>query len=80
MTVSASRNPDVSAARGIPDTVTQLRTTFRSGRTRPIEWRLAQLDAIVRLVTERESEFAEALAEGPRVAGPSTPGWPTSPP
>jgi aldehyde dehydrogenase (NAD+) len=60
MTVSASRN--VSAARSIPDTVTQLRATFRSGRTKPVEWRLAQLDAIVRLVTEKEAEFAEALA------------------
>lgn len=61
MTVSASRNSNVSADRGIPDTVAQLRATFRSGRTRPIEWRLAQLEAIVRLMTERESEFATAL-------------------
>jgi aldehyde dehydrogenase (NAD+) len=61
MTVSASRNTDVATAHSIPDTVAQLRATFRSGRTRPIEWRLAQLDAIIRLVTEREAEFAEAL-------------------
>jgi aldehyde dehydrogenase (NAD+) len=61
MTVSASRN--VSTARGIPDTVAQLRATFRSGRTRPVEWRLAQLDAIIRLITEKEADFAEALAK-----------------
>ena len=63
MTVSASRNSEVSAGRDIPDTVTRLRTTFRSGRTKPIEWRLAQLDAIVRLVSEREGELAAALAK-----------------
>jgi aldehyde dehydrogenase (NAD+) len=59
MTVSASQ-PGV-ATRGIPDTVAQLRATFRSGRTRPVEWRLAQLEAIVRLVKEREADFARAL-------------------
>jgi aldehyde dehydrogenase (NAD+) len=63
MTVSASRNPDVTQSRSIPDTVAQLRATFRSGRTKPLEWRLAQLDAIVRLVTERESEMVAALAD-----------------
>jgi aldehyde dehydrogenase (NAD+) len=63
MTVSASRNTDTAAARGIPDTVAQLRATFRSGRTRPIEWRLGQLDAIVRMVTEREADFAKALEQ-----------------
>jgi aldehyde dehydrogenase (NAD+) len=59
MTVSASRN--VPATRTIPDTVAQLRATFRSGRTRPVEWRVAQLDAILRLLVEREKDFAEAL-------------------
>lgn len=52
----------VTAARSIPDTVAQLRATFRSGRTRPIEWRLAQLDAIITLLSEREADFAAALA------------------
>jgi aldehyde dehydrogenase (NAD+) len=62
MTVSSSRSSDVAAARGIPDTVTRLRATFRSGRTKPLAWRLAQLEAIVRLVEEREPELAAALA------------------
>jgi aldehyde dehydrogenase (NAD+) len=61
MTVSAPRSD--SAARSVPDTVAQLRATFRGNRTRPIEWRLAQLDAIARLVTERESELVQALAK-----------------
>jgi aldehyde dehydrogenase (NAD+) len=60
MTVSAARS---SETRSIPDTVAQLRATFRSGRSKPIEWRLAQLDAITRLVTEKETEFAAALQQ-----------------
>jgi aldehyde dehydrogenase (NAD+) len=60
MTISASRDAGVN--RGVPDVVAGLRATFRSGRTRPVEWRLAQLDAVLRLVTEREDDFAQALA------------------
>ncbi len=59
MTVSASRS--AATTRSIPDTVAQLRATFRSGRTRPVEWRLAQIDALTRLLTEREADFAAAL-------------------
>ena len=51
-----------SAARSVPDTVTQLRATFRSGRTRPIEWRLQQLEAVERMLAEREQDFLDALA------------------
>jgi aldehyde dehydrogenase (NAD+) len=63
MTVSAPRESDRSAGRSIPDTVARLRATYRGGRTRPVAWRLGQLEAIVRMITEREKEFAEALAQ-----------------
>jgi aldehyde dehydrogenase (NAD+) len=45
------------------DRIAQLRATFDSGRTRPIEWRKRQLDGLARLVTEREAELAAALNE-----------------
>ncbi|GAA1713392.1 aldehyde dehydrogenase family protein [Fodinicola feengrottensis] len=45
----------------IADRVGELRTTFRSGRTRHPAWRLAQLTALERMLTERESDFAQAL-------------------
>ncbi|HEV7205088.1 MAG TPA: aldehyde dehydrogenase family protein [Jatrophihabitans sp.] len=61
MTVSSRSS--AATQRSIPDTVAQLRATFRSGRTKPVEWRLAQLQAIVRMVEERESEMAHALAQ-----------------
>ena len=64
MTVSDPRSSRTGAAtRGIPDTVAHLRATFRSGRTKPVAWRLGQLEAIERMVREREDEFLAALAE-----------------
>ena len=63
MTVSAPRESDRSAGRSIPDTVAQLRATYRGGRTRPAAWRVAQLEAIIRMLAEREKEFADALGQ-----------------
>lgn len=38
------------------------REVFDSGRTRPLAWRAAQLDALDTMMVERESELLEALA------------------
>jgi aldehyde dehydrogenase (NAD+) len=62
MTASASPGSGVADARSVGDQVAGLRATFRSGRTRSIAWRLAQLDAILRLLEEREADLARALA------------------
>ena len=43
--------------------VSQLRKTFASGRTRDVAWRKRQLLALEKLVTENETEIAEALAK-----------------
>jgi aldehyde dehydrogenase (NAD+) len=37
------------------------RECFLSGKTRPVEWREAQLDALHALMTERAPEFFDAL-------------------
>ncbi len=42
-------------------TLARLRQTFDSGRTQPIEWRLAQLAELDRMLREHENDFAEAL-------------------
>ena len=47
----------------IPETVARLRATFRTGRTRPLSWRREQLEAVERMLAERESDFAAALAQ-----------------
>jgi len=39
-----------------------LRATFSTGRTRPLAWRRAQLDALGRMLTDNEPRIAEALA------------------
>ena len=41
----------------------KLRAAFDTGRTRPYEWRVAQLDALVRMVEVEESAILAALNE-----------------
>ncbi|MFZ0141986.1 MAG: aldehyde dehydrogenase family protein [Aeromicrobium sp.] len=47
----------------VVDLVATLRTVHASGRTRPIEWRLAQLDGLERLLNEHEADITAALAD-----------------
>jgi aldehyde dehydrogenase (NAD+) len=50
------------SAQEASDLVARLRATHATGRTLPYEWRRRQLEGIVKLVTEREGDLAEALA------------------
>lgn len=45
----------------IPGVVAGLRTSYESGRTRPLGWRLRQLDAVGHFIRDREKELTEAL-------------------
>uniref|UniRef100_A0A0V0I8P2 Putative ovule protein n=1 Tax=Solanum chacoense TaxID=4108 RepID=A0A0V0I8P2_SOLCH len=45
------------------DVLGELTTTFRSGRTRSVAWRKAQLQAILKLLDENEEEIFEALKQ-----------------
>ncbi|MCA9531721.1 MAG: aldehyde dehydrogenase family protein [Myxococcales bacterium] len=45
----------------IPSTVQALRATFDTGKTRPAAFRRRQLEALRRMLVERERELAEAL-------------------
>lgn len=47
--------PDIAAV------VAALRNTFATGRTRPVEWRRAQLRALDAMMTENEVRIADAL-------------------
>lgn len=47
----------------IPGIVDAARQAFDSGRTRSLDWRLSQLDALLRLVRERKDEILDALNE-----------------
>ena len=42
--------------------VRSLRSTFATGATRSLSWRLAQLDGIERFCDEQEDAIAEAMA------------------
>ena len=43
------------------DIVARLRTTFRTGRTKPVEWRKGQLGRLRELLTEHGDDVAKAL-------------------
>lgn len=43
------------------DLVTRLRATYRSGRTKPVEWRKAQLRGLREMLTAHGEDLAEAL-------------------
>ncbi|MGW6281230.1 aldehyde dehydrogenase family protein [Kribbella sp. NPDC055071] len=45
----------------IPQLVTDLRATFESGVTRPVEWRRAQLAALKSMLLEQDEDFVKAL-------------------
>jgi aldehyde dehydrogenase (NAD+) len=49
--------PEHEASRVVAD----LRRVFESGRTRPLEWRVAQLEGLERMCVECEKEIIEAL-------------------
>ena len=52
--------------------VDSLRTAYDGGRTRPLSWRKHQLEQMVKMLEENESEFLDALATDlgkPRVEG-----------
>ena len=72
MTTTTTASPAVTAE-SIPDVVARLRTTFRSGRTRPLQWRREQLVALERLLAEREGEFVAAMTTD--LGRPAVEGW-----
>ena len=45
----------------IPGTVAAVRHAFQSGRTRPLEWRQRQLDALLRLLDESGDDLVAAM-------------------
>ena len=64
---SEPRAPETgdTAESDLPDVagiVARVRATYDSGRTRPMAWRLEQLDGLVRMLTSEEERFTAALA------------------
>lgn len=60
-TSTDSRPGNAFTAHHAAETVTRLRATFNTGRTKPLAWRKQQLQALRRLLTEQQDVFAEAL-------------------
>jgi aldehyde dehydrogenase (NAD+) len=58
---ASAASVDSLDVRRIPQMVKDLRASFDSGKTRPIEWRQQQLGALARLVRENETAIDDAL-------------------
>src|SRR5690349_23506478 len=50
-------------AADIPGTVRRLRETFASGRTRSVDWRKQQLQALEKMMLDNEGAIAAALEQ-----------------
>ena len=61
MTDTAERTEHASGTEGFAELVDGLRATFRSGRTRPVEWRREQLQAMHQMLVDHEDDFVAAL-------------------
>jgi len=63
---SSSNNPDpeidLTDEVDIAAIVSAVRATYDSGRTRPVEWRVEQLQGLVRMLKQEESRFTDALS------------------
>lgn len=46
----------------ISDTVNRAREAFNSGKTRPLQFRIQQLEALRRMITEHQADIVAALA------------------
>jgi aldehyde dehydrogenase (NAD+) len=55
--------PPSTATPAVADTVSRLRDSFATGRTRSVEWRKQQLKALEKMMDENEAAIAEALAQ-----------------
>jgi len=72
--VTTTATPPTTAG-DISATVARLRSTFESGKTRPVEWRREQLQRMRTMLVERESELLAALAAD--LGKPPTEAWVT---
>jgi aldehyde dehydrogenase (NAD+) len=58
-----SRNDDPGAPNEYTSLFTELQASFKSGRTRDLAWRVQQLEALERMMAEREADIIEALRQ-----------------
>jgi len=56
-------NPHAGSEGQAATLVRSLRSHFRTGATKPLAWRLSQLDALEHLLMEREGDIVEALRQ-----------------
>ena len=60
-TAPAPASTDSAGAPSFTELVDSVRATFDSGRTRPMAWRRRQLEGLLRMMKEHESDFVDAV-------------------
>ncbi|MCX7620245.1 MAG: aldehyde dehydrogenase family protein [Acidimicrobiales bacterium] len=61
MTETTSTVSGSASSHAYGELISGLRSAFRSGRTRPYEWRRAQLEGLLRMLDENEDELVRAV-------------------
>jgi len=51
-----------ASAPSFTELVDSVRATFDSGRTRPLQWRRRQLEGLLKMMKEHESDFVDAIS------------------
>ena len=59
---SSDSGTPAGAGAAVPVVLERVRKTYASGRTRPLAWRRAQLEGLIRLFRESEQQLSDALA------------------
>ncbi|MBP7929882.1 MAG: aldehyde dehydrogenase family protein [Acidimicrobiia bacterium] len=60
-TLSSNKQTTEEVVAQVPALVKMLKATFRSGKTRPLSWRLEQLRGLQAMIRENSDEWAEVL-------------------
>lgn len=61
--VSELMNTTMEAITEVEETLSELRQTFKSGRTRSVAWRKNQVSALLQLIHDQEDKIFKALYE-----------------
>ncbi len=73
MTSTHVESSNVELEARIIDELSRLRATFRSGATRSVDWRIAQIDGIIRFAKDHTDTLIEAMAAD--LGRPPIEGW-----
>lgn len=73
MALTEADRPTVDSNEHITSELNRLRTTFKTGLTRSVEWRIAQIDGLIRFAKDNADDLLAAMATD--LGRPEIEGW-----